>query len=498
MACLSSDTFLSLQPRVLLAALVLGPFLLGSEASAQALVSLLPFDYEGDLYVTDSSQDKVFHMADLNLDGDYLDAGEVVIFYDDQVGPLPLSNNSSLAVGPRGHLYVTDRGEARLLRMLDSDGDGKAESGGETTIFFDGNPLNNAGGLDVVAPLSVSVDAQNVLWVSEADQGGGGKDSVLRLQDLNQDGDANDLGEAVRYFEPAMGTLEGDTIIVDTFVGPDAFLYCVEGSTTGFRPVGLYRLNDADVSGVIDPITEVTPFFLVPAGPFPTFLQAGGLDGQGYMYLTDTGNDVIWRVRDENSDGTIDVVTEAKLFLISSLSSVIWDLAPTADGRVLASELNSGARLLELDDANGDGSIDIFTELTEPYVSSLAPVSLSNPRGLAWDRRPTISVPANVTNGTTGIGTFETTVGDTVFIYFSTGLMAPVPLAPFGWLELDAVAPAVWGLLSIGVAPSLMAMPFNITVPASPTLVGLPVHFQALAGKPDRYMLSNVSSLTIL
>jgi hypothetical protein len=487
----------SFRPRVALCALLVGCLMPVPARAFQSLVSLLPFDYEGDVYVTDSSLDKIFHLADLNLDGDYLDVGEVVTFYDDTFGPLPLSNNSSIAVGPGGRVYVTDRAEGWVLRMLDSDGDGKAETGGETTVFFDGDPLVNAAGLDVPAPLHITVDAQNVIWVAEAGQGGAGKDSVLRLQDLNLDGDANDVGEARRYYEPPMGTTDGDTVVADVLVGPDAFLYYVEASSTGFRPVGLYRMDDANVDGVIDPLTEVAPFFLVPTSPFAIFLQAGALDGNGFMYLTDAGNDVVWRVRDENGDGTIDPLLEARVYLVSPLSSVVWDLAPTADGRVLASELNGGARLLELDDLNGDGAIDITTELFEPYNSAIAAVSIANPRGLAWESRVTLDVPLTVTTGTVAMGTLAATEGDVATIYYSTGQIAPLPLAPFGFLELDPGAPAFFSLLTAGVVPSLSPLSFSIPVPSSPSFVGLVVYFQAVAGKADRLQLSNLDSLTI-
>jgi len=497
MACFAPPSIRSTFTRATLIALVGCGALGGSAFGAQALVSLVPFDYEGDVYVTDSSLDKVFHLADLNLDGDYLDSGEVVTFYDDTLGALPLSNNSSVAVGPFGRLYVTDRAEGWVLSMLDADGDGKAETGGETVVFFDGDPLVNAAGLDVAAPLSVTVDAQNVLWVAEANQGGAGRDSVIRLQDLNLDGDANDVGEALRYFEPATGPAEADTIIVDTLVGPDAFLYYVEGSTTGFSPPGLYRLNDADLNGVIDPVTEATPFFIVPTSPFPVFLQAGALDGAGFMYLTDTGNDVIWRVRDDNSDGTVNPVTEAKVFLVATSPEVIWDLAPTQSGKVLLSELASAGRMLRIDDLDGNGSIDIFTELAIPYLSTVAPVAIVNPRGLAWERRPTLAVPPIVPIGTTGTGSLAATEGDFGFIYYSTGQVAPAALVPFGFLELDINAPSVFGFLSLGIVPGLMPMSFAIPVPNDPALIGLTIFLQSVAGKADRLQLSNLSSLLI-
>lgn len=498
MACPSPPLTKTVPGSAFLAGLLATWALGAAPARAQALVSLLPFDHEGDVYVTDSSLDKVFHLADLNMDGDYLDAGEVVIFYDDTVGPLPLSNNSSLALGPYGRLYVADRGEGRVYVMLDSDGSGTAEAGGETSVFFDGDPLVNAGGLDVVAPTSVTVDAQNVLWLGEADQGGAGTDSVLRLQDLNLDGDANDAGEALRYYLPPMGSTDGDTIVADVFVGADAFLYYVEGSTTGFTPPGLYRLNDVDGNGVIDPVTEVTPFFIVPTSPFPVFLQAGALDGSGYMYLTDTGNDVIWRVRDENGDGTVDPVTEAKVFLVATSPEVIWDLAPTSSGEVLLSELASAGRMLRLDDLDGNGSIDIFTELAIPYLSSVAPVAITNPRGLAWERRPTLAAPTSISIGTTGTGTLEATVGDLGLVYFSTASIPPLALPSLGYLELDANLPAIFGVLTSGIAPDLVPLGFPIAVPSDPALVGLSIFLQAAAGKSDRFMLSNLVSFGIL
>ena len=465
--------------------------------AAQGLVPLAPFEYVADVYVTDSTLDKLFHLADLNLDGDFNDAGETVVFYDDTVGSLPLSNNSSLALGKGNMLYVSDRSTGWILSFLDADGDGKAESPGEHLVYFDGNPLVNRSGLDVVAPHNVTVDANNVLWVAEADQGGLGTDSVLRLEDLNFDGDANDPGEAQRYFQPAMGSVEGDTIVADVVVSSDGFLYYVEGSTTGFRPVGLYRLDDANQDGQIDPMTEALPFFLVPSQPSPVFLQAGALDGLGYLYLTDTGNEVVWRVRDENNDGSVNPATEAKWYLVSPVSALIWDLAPTADGRVLCTEVQTSARLLELDDKNGDGSIDLLTELSAPYSALLAPVKIQNPRGLAWEPEPLLSIPSPLGIGQTGTGSLASTTGDIAGVYYSTGSIAPLPLPGLGLLEIDLTPGAVWGLLTLGVVPSLVPMSFPVPVPGNPVLVGLQLYLQGFAGKPDRFLLTQVATLMV-
>jgi len=153
--------------------------------------------------------------------------------------------------------------------------------------------------------------------------------------------------------------------------------------------------------------------------------------------------------------------------------------------------------LLELDDKNGDGSIDLLTELSAPYSALLAPVKIQNPRGLAWEPEPLLSIPSPLGIGQTGTGSLASTTGDIAGVYYSTGSIAPLPLPGLGLLEIDLTPGAVWGLLTLGVVPSLVPMSFPVPVPGNPVLVGLQLYLQGFAGKPDRFLLTQVATLMV-
>ncbi|TAJ17149.1 MAG: hypothetical protein EPO68_09885, partial [Planctomycetota bacterium] len=115
-------------------------------AAAQGLISLIPFAHTRDLYVSDSGDDKVWRLQDLDLDGDYDDAGEFTVFYDDTLGAQILTNNNGIAVGLGGIVYVSDSTTDVITALLDKNGDGDANDSGEHWNWFNGTVGGNPGG----------------------------------------------------------------------------------------------------------------------------------------------------------------------------------------------------------------------------------------------------------------------------------------------------------------------------------------------------------------
>lgn len=469
---------------------------LAGAVQAQGLSPLVPFESVADAYAVDSTADKLYGFADLNLDGDFGDLDEAWVFYDDAIGPLVLTNPSGLAVGNGARFYVADRSTGQVLRFVDLDGDRTAHDPGEAVVVFDGDPLINLSGLTVDQPVRLIVDGSEVVWVAESNASGAGKDAVLRLQDLNFDGDANDFGEAVRYFEPDPGLVAGDTMVVDVLIADDGFLYYVEGSSTGFRSQGLYRLDDANADGVIDPLLEVAQFFTVPPMPNPTFLQAGAIDGQGRFLLADTGNDVVWRLADLNADGDADDPGEATIYFTAPPTSLYWDVSPLADGRAIVCGSDGLGELILLDDVNNNGTIDVG-EAVNVYTAPSGTV-LPNPRSIVWELRPMLDLPATASVGGVGAGLLFAGSSDLCVVYYSLATIAPLFIAPYGVVLIDPNPAAGFRKHMMGTASIGGSLPVAFTVPSSPGLAGLSVYWQAVAGKADRLLLSNLQTLLIL
>lgn len=469
--------------------------LLAAAAPAQNQFPLVPFSQTGDLYVTDAGTDSVFRLADINLDGDFDDLGEITTFYDETLGPQSLGNNNGIAVAGNGVVFLCDTSEDKIFRMLDMNGDGDCHDAGEIVTFFDGDPLVNLSGVEMVSPNKVKVDTLGRIWVAEANNGGGGTDAILILEDKNQDGDANDVGEVNAYFLPTTQGSVGDSIPNDVFIGNDNHVYYIEGGSTGFINKGVYRFDDANGNGFIEP-GESTSFFRPPVQPNTPFFWCLTQDADGYWYTADSSNELIWRFRDEDANGTIEAATEAVIWWQSSGSSLIWDLAPDSKGGLYAAESQSPDRILYLFDTNGDGTVDPVTETTEVYSELVSAVNISNPRGIALDRQPVLSLQPTVAPGGTVNILHVGTVGDIAIIFYSNTLGSPVALAPYGYLEL--VPSAVSGRLFQVLLGEFGFDSSGVVVPNDPGLVGLSLHAQSLVGKPDRFELSNASTVTVL
>jgi hypothetical protein len=225
---------------------------------ALPLTAQTPFVPRPDLWVTDSANDRIARLADLDLDGHYDGPLESVVFYDDTLGPYPLSNNSCVLAEDDGSVLVGDTTTDVILRLIDVDGDGTAHGAAEAREYF--TSVFNGSGVEAQAVNGLARSGA-VVYAAVAQSGSSGRDFVLRLEDLNTDHDADDLGEAREYFVRSdmsvPGTSTGDSIVQDVAVGLDGRVYYLESGSTGVHAKGVYRLVDLDQNGVIDPAAEV-------------------------------------------------------------------------------------------------------------------------------------------------------------------------------------------------------------------------------------------------
>lgn len=340
-----------------------------------------------DLFVCDTEGDKVWALSDVDGDGDYDGPAEATAFYDDQVGPFTLSVNAGLWRAQDGSLYVSDSTEDVVLRLVDIDGNGDAHGPNEATIWFDGHAGANASGVVMVSGRGMWRDEDGVLFVASANTGAGGNDAILRLEDVNGDGDANDLGEAREYFVVAPGAAVGASIPSAVVRGADGALYYAENGTGSSPLKGAYRLEDLDQSGVIDQPNEVSAFFIAPALGATAFHWEIAVDDDGAIYLNDTGNEVIWKLVDTNSNGVIDPGEESQ-YWGPGVPSNVWDIDIARDGSLYLVEDQTPDRLLRLVDVDGNGQIDPQTETFVLYDDTLAAIDIGSPRAIALVKGP--------------------------------------------------------------------------------------------------------------
>ncbi len=329
--------------------------------------------------VTDSTTDTLVRLADLNGDDDYNDAGEAVQDYSDTIGPLPLSNNVGLRSTVDGFVLVTDNSEDTVFAFRDHDGDGDFNDPDEASRWFDGRAGGNLSGVLMPAANGLVRASDGTVWVASANSGSTGVDAVLRLRDLDADGDANDAGEAVEWWS-APGNPGGDYIPQAVQIGLDGALYLLDApSTLGFQK-GVYRLRDLNADGDANDAGENLPYFIPPFGAAP-FFWCLEVDSLGWFYTADTGNEVVWKFKDLDSDGDAQDPGESFPFWSVGAASNIWDLAVDSNGDVYCSDSQGTSRIIRLRDADGSNSIGA-NEVLVVYDETLASVVVGNGRGI--------------------------------------------------------------------------------------------------------------------
>jgi hypothetical protein len=478
----------SLLPLAASLALVVG------DATAQTTFPALPFARTTDFFVSDSTNDCVWRLQDLDQDGDFNDAGEVLVFYDDVQGTIALTNNIGVAVGPDGRVFVCDSSADVIVVLQDVNGDGDALDLGEHEVFFDGTTGQvyggNASGILLTSAQDLTVDAAGVVWVASANSGSGGQDVILRLEDGGGLPGANDIGEATVFADFFPGGATGASIPTDVQAGPDGFLYYVESGTGGI-PKGIYRLRDDDGNGNANGPGEVEAFFIpgLVGGASSAFHWGLAIDAQGAMYLNDSSGEAIWRVQDLDGSGAIDAASEAVLWYQAPGASLIWRQTVTADGTVWAVESQTPDRVLRLrDDVLPDGDVNDPGEVVEVYDETLAALAIGNPRSIAPAKAPTLSYRITP-QGNLEVVTHGT-VGDGLSVWLSNALWpVPIPVPPLGALQLDLAPTAVFGLLYEAVVGPDGRHTATFLVPNDPAVAGF-YHFQALVGRSARPQLT--------
>ncbi|MEM8582397.1 MAG: hypothetical protein AAGF50_14465, partial [Pseudomonadota bacterium] len=274
-------------------------------------------------------------------------------------------------------LLIGDQRRDQLLLAVDFDGDGIAASAGELSVFFD---ADNGSGLEL--------PTNNVFTVHQAPDaavyyGDGSADSVFRLMDLNNDGDAQDAGEAVAWF--TADNASGFSTVTPNGIatGGDGAIYIANAGTGSAPQDATYRTVDLNGDGDADDEGESTLWLDVQtlietAVPFDlTFVG----DVAYLNDLTGTADDVIWRLEDLNGDGSIGE-GEAKPFISDAMNfGAPVDISSSAgpEGELYAlswfPSLADGEvpRLYRLTDLNGSDDIDDAQEAVEVWNDSALP-----------------------------------------------------------------------------------------------------------------------------
>lgn len=313
-------------------------------------------------------------------------------------------------------ILVGDQRLDQLLLLQDIDGDGTASGSGETIVFFD---ETNASGL--------TLPTNNVFTVHQASDksvyvGDGTADAVFKLNDKNNDGDAQDEGEAQVWFSEDNAAGFSTITPNGIYEGADGAIYVTNAGTSSTPQDAIYRTVDLNGDGDANDAGEATLWLDVQtvidtAVPFDI-----SFDGNvAYLNdLTGAATDAIYRIEDKNGDGSIQE-DEVQTFISDDMNfgaPVDIANATSVDGSLytLTWFPASGeiSKLYRLTDLDGSGQIDDQSEAVEVWNASAMPEGFGAEIGfsVAADEDGNLSLTANTFSGVNSVVRLSDLNGD--------------------------------------------------------------------------------------
>jgi sugar lactone lactonase YvrE len=284
-------------------------------------------------------------------------------------GAAPASRFSDpygVAIGPRGAIYVADGGEANRIRVVQPDGAVSTLAGGKEG-FIDG--LGAAAAFNT--PSSIALDHLGNLYVADTGNHAirriapGG--AVTTLAGNGSPGYVDGIGRAAQFNGPVGIAVDdaGIVYVADTYndrirrIAPD-------GTVTTLAGTGKPNLFDGPG----------------PAAAFDT-PSALAVDHDGNLYIADTGNNAVRRLRPDGTVDTLALPPEAERR--PALRRPVG-LAVTRDG-YLYIVASAGGRILQM---TPTGEFRPLEDTDHPLESngfgSDGTVQLNGPRGIAVAR----------------------------------------------------------------------------------------------------------------
>jgi hypothetical protein len=276
-------------------------------------------------------------------------------------------------------------------------------------------------------------------------------------------------------------------------------VYYLENGATGVMQRGVYRLHDDVIqNGHCNDPGESTLYYAPTALAGTAFHWGMCLGTSGWsFYVLDSGNDVVWKVADLNGDLAIASGTaEEVLYWQAPGSSLNWGVTAASDGSIFTAESQSPDRILRMaDELAPNGTVNDPGEVVAVYDETISPVNIGNPRSVAFDRRPTLTIPPTPSVGSTVPFLLDADEGHAFSVWLSTGFTA-IPVPPLGIVELALWPPYLYAEIYSGNVPAGSRHGTVVTLPSSTALIGTSLHFQGFAGLSSRVRMTNRQTLT--
>ena len=346
----------------------------------------------GPLLYGDQTLDAVYLLRDLNGDGDANDEEERQLFFneDNESGLVnPTASVFNLHQASDGTVYVGDGASDTVYAVRDLNADGDGNDAGEARVWFS---ADNAEGFSLVTPNGIAEGPDAAIYVVNAGTASSPDDAVYRTEDLNGDGDANDLGESSLWID--LKTLNPSSSAFDISFA-DGVAYVTD--SVGGDPDTIYRLEDVNGNGVID--ADEAKVFIQEGNPFGVeFDFSNAVQGDSVLTweaLDFAGPLSVYRLTDLNGSGDIDQADEVREVWNSDLlpegfgAFAGFSIAASENGDVVITSNGSTANpgedsVYRLVDLNGDGDYKDAGETIVAVSRAIVPDFAVRPRALAY------------------------------------------------------------------------------------------------------------------
>ena len=301
----------------------------------------------GTVYVCDSSTDQVVCLRDLDGSGAIEDESETLVFYDASSAGPDLSVPSHLAAGEDGIVYLLDGGRLdSILALQDRNDDGDALDDGEWSVYYDNSGLGPA----LFTPKRMLRLADGTFYVCDDSSSAG---RILHLVDINGDGDALDEGEARVVYDATALSVPVLQDIEAMAIDPNSGTLFV-GET---ELQAVFALNDLDGDGDFLDAGELSMLFESSEIFSATDIDSLAVTADGVVLVADEDSGTILRLDDQNDDGDALDDGEVSTF-IDETNAIdvddVNDFALLADGTLVVLD-GSEDTLYRVKDDNADG-----------------------------------------------------------------------------------------------------------------------------------------------
>ena len=432
-------------------------------------------------------------------------------------------------VGGKNYLYWHDIIPDQILRATDSNGNGVLDPAEFETVYSYGT--GSEGYLDEFGGIWWGCVGRGSATTSQPQNG------IWKFQDLNNDGDFLDAGEANQMVAPPTITASGLTV---TIGNPTACAILPNGdciwyeklSSVWFRttPAGVHSLYLAfrtPATGTVTPVPPLNPDFgtVLPAIPADPLDRVAVDRSTGAVYLATNfsqtaGKNYVFRCVDLNNDGDINDAGEVTIFFDGVISTPMWGPIDDIDwmngtlyvSYEIAPLTDPGSQFLALKDLNNDGDAMDAGELSnlgrtastdDPTEIGICvvPVGTFQTSCVNTDIRN----DKVITSTTTGTVTFtlgdiplnqrnDSTVGY-LLLSLTGSLGVPLPLPPFGCIvgiTPDPLLSATIGMFSGGpftlATQAIGSLPFPVGIP-----IGTKLFFAGMSIRTSDFTLRGVT-----